>query len=67
MALILTGLAKCGSWGCFDEFNRLQEETLSAIAMLIQPIQNSLKEKQTHVELLDKKVIFHSIPTREKF
>lgn len=56
MALILTGLAKCGSWGCFDEFNRLQEDTLSAIAMLIQPIQIALKEKQDQVELLDKKI-----------
>jgi dynein heavy chain 2, cytosolic len=56
MALILTGISRCGAWGCFDEFNRLQEETLSAIAMLIQPLQVALKEKSEVVSLMDKNV-----------
>lgn len=56
MSLILTGISRCGAWACFDEFNRLQEETLSAIAMLIQPLQIALKEKQEVVNLLDKNV-----------
>jgi dynein heavy chain 2 len=56
MALILTGISRCGAWACFDEFNRLQEETLSAIAMLIQPLQIALKEKQEVVHMLDKNV-----------
>ena len=56
MSLILTGISRCGAWACFDEFNRLQEETLSAIAMLIQPLQVALKEKQEVVHLLDKNV-----------
>ncbi|CAD7084661.1 unnamed protein product [Hermetia illucens] len=56
MGLILTGLAQCGAWGCFDEFNRLQEATLSAISMLIQPIQTALKEKSKEVEILEKTV-----------
>lgn len=60
MALILTGISRCGAWACFDEFNRLQEETLSAIAMLIQPLQIALKEQQDVVHMLDKNV-------REKF
>ncbi|XP_062711545.1 cytoplasmic dynein 2 heavy chain 1 [Aedes albopictus] len=51
MALILSGLARCGAWGCFDEFNRLQEATLSAISMLIQPLQVALKDKQQEVQL----------------
>ncbi|XP_058827016.1 cytoplasmic dynein 2 heavy chain 1-like [Topomyia yanbarensis] len=51
MALILSGLARCGAWGCFDEFNRLQEATLSAISMLIQPLQVALKDKQKEVQL----------------
>ncbi|XP_058460067.1 cytoplasmic dynein 2 heavy chain 1 [Malaya genurostris] len=51
MALILSGLARCGAWGCFDEFNRLQEATLSAISMLIQPLQVALKDKQKEVLL----------------
>lgn len=56
MALILTGISRCGAWACFDEFNRLQEDTLSAIAMLIQPLQIALKDKKSDVQLLDKKV-----------
>ena len=56
MALILTGISRCGAWACFDEFNRLQEETLSAIAMLIQPLQIALKEKEDVVHMLDKNV-----------
>lgn len=56
MALILTGLARCGAWGCFDEFNRLQEDTLSTISMLIQPIQSALKEKSDSVQIAEKNV-----------
>lgn len=56
MSLILTGISRCGAWACFDEFNRLQEETLSAIAMLIQPLQIALKDKQDSVYLMDKSV-----------
>ena len=32
MGRIFIGLVKCGAWGCFDEFNRLVEEQLSAIS-----------------------------------
>ena len=56
MGLILTGLARCGAWGCFDEFNRLQEATLSAISMLIQPIQYALKDKSDSVQIAEKTV-----------
>ncbi|KAH8263165.1 hypothetical protein KR044_005503 [Drosophila immigrans] len=56
MSLILTGLARCGAWGCFDEFNRLQEATLSSISMLIQPIQTALKDKTDTVQIGERKV-----------
>ncbi|EDW77285.2 uncharacterized protein Dwil_GK18215 [Drosophila willistoni] len=56
MSLILTGLARCGAWGCFDEFNRLKEATLSSISMLIQPIQSALKDKTEWVQIGERKV-----------
>lgn len=56
MALILSGLARCGAWGCFDEFNRLQDSTLSAISMLIQPLQTALKEQKREVCLMEENV-----------
>lgn len=54
MGRIFVGLVKCGGWGCFDEFNRLKEDQLSAISQQIQLIQAALKERLPSVELLGK-------------
>jgi hypothetical protein len=56
MTRIFVGLVKCGAWGCFDEFNRLEEATLSAISMQIQAIQSALKTKQSSVVLMGEMV-----------
>lgn len=56
IARIFLGLVRCGAWGCFDEFNRLLEEQLSAISQQIQVIQNALKAQEKQLELLGKKV-----------
>src|SRR6185436_16387023 len=50
------GLVKCGAWGCFDEFNRLKEDQLSAISQQIQVIQAALKNKDPSCCLLDQNV-----------
>ena len=39
MSRIFMGLVKCGAWGCFDEFNRLDEDVLSAVSQQVQLIQ----------------------------
>ncbi|KAL1506398.1 hypothetical protein ABEB36_005769 [Hypothenemus hampei] len=51
MERILTGLVKTGAWGCFDEFNRLDETTLSSISMNIHAIQQGLRNNTTNVHI----------------
>jgi dynein heavy chain 2 len=53
MGRIFIGLVKSGAWGCFDEFNRLLEEQLSAISIQIQIIQYALKNKISSINLLN--------------
>lgn len=45
MTRILIGLLKCGNWGCFDEFNRLEVDVLSILSSKIQEIQNCIRSR----------------------
>lgn len=60
MSRIFVGLCMCGAWGCFDEFNRLEERILSAVSQQIQTIQLALKDHVTEVDLTGKRVSLNS-------
>ncbi|ETO07017.1 cytoplasmic dynein heavy chain, partial [Reticulomyxa filosa] len=51
MSRIFVGLCQCGAWGCFDEFNRLEEQILSAVSQQILTIQTGLRENSAEINL----------------
>lgn len=48
MGRIFLGICQVGAWGCFDEFNRLEERILSAVSQQVQNIQLALKRLAEH-------------------
>lgn len=56
MVRIFIGIVKCGAWGCFDEFNRLKEDQLSAISQQIQIIQDAIKTRSSPINLLGRNI-----------
>lgn len=55
MGRIFLGICRVGAWGCFDEFNRLEERILSAVSQQVQNIQIGLRrgadEDESSIEL----------------
>ncbi len=56
MGRIFIGLCQVGAWGCFDEFNRLEEKILSAVSQQILIIQLGLREASSEIDLMGKTI-----------
>lgn len=53
---ILLGICKIGCFACFDEFNRLDEQNLSAVSSQIESIEYSLRDGSNSAQISNKLV-----------
>ncbi|XP_076380407.1 dynein heavy chain at 89D [Megalopta genalis] len=56
----LSGLAQCGAWGCFDEFNRIDISVLSVISTQLQTIRSALQVKATRFRFEGQDIVLDS-------
>ncbi|CAR27637.1 ZYRO0D03168p [Zygosaccharomyces rouxii] len=52
MARLMMGISQVGAWGCFDEFNRLDENIMSAVSSQVEVVQNALATGKKEIDLM---------------
>jgi dynein heavy chain len=56
MAQVFMGLVQSGSWGCFDEFNRITVDVLSVVSTQVKTCLDAKKAGKTRFQFMDEEI-----------